>query len=79
MRRATALTLLAGGMMLAGATRAIAHSGPNFAQVVALDECDPDSFNMKVELGDWGKAGLAFATTSRSLLLAMRPRSPISS
>ena len=60
MHRATALTLLAGGMMLAGATRAIAHSGPNFAQVVALDECDPDSFNKKVELGGLGEGGTGF-------------------
>ena len=46
MHKVTALTLLAGCVILAGATHAIADGcSPKVAQVVALDECDPDSFN----------------------------------
>src|ERR1700746_1669169 len=42
----TKLTLLAGGFLLAGATLAVAQgSSPTPAQVVALDECDPATFN----------------------------------
>src|ERR1700747_415708 len=42
----TKLTLLAGGFLLAGATQAVAQgSSPTPAQVVALDECDPATFN----------------------------------
>jgi plastocyanin len=38
--------LLAGCVISAGATYAIAHpSSPDLAQVVALDECDPTTFN----------------------------------
>jgi hypothetical protein len=38
--------LLAGCLISAGATRAVAHPGsPSLAQVVALDECDPATFN----------------------------------
>ncbi len=48
MHKATALTLLAGCVILAGATHAIAQRcSPNVAQVVALDECDPDTFNAR--------------------------------
>ena len=46
--RTTPLILLAGCVVVAGATRAIADNGPpppRTAQVVALDECDPRSFN----------------------------------
>ncbi len=40
------LILLAGCVMVAGATHAIAEDGqPRTAQVVALDECDPRTFN----------------------------------
>jgi plastocyanin len=38
--------LLAGCLMFAGATRALAQENtPSLAQVVALDECDPVTFN----------------------------------
>jgi plastocyanin len=42
----TKLALLTGGFLLAGATQAVAQgSSPTPAQVVALDECDPATFN----------------------------------
>ena len=61
MHKVTALTLLAGSMILAGATSAIADddwrqgaqdAAPRVAQVVALDECDPVTFN--AALGEEG-------------------------
>ena len=48
MHRIATQTLLAGCVVLAGATHAIAEEGegpPRVAQVVALDECDPQTFN----------------------------------
>ena len=54
MHKVAALTLLAGSVILTGATHAIAdedgrHGGeadsPRVAQIVALDECDPQTFN----------------------------------
>ena len=49
MHRGTVRTLLAGWLMIAGAPRAFAEGPPpsvaQVAQVVALDECDPKSFN----------------------------------
>jgi plastocyanin len=42
----TKFALLAGCLMLAGSTHALAQEAPQTpAQVVALDECDPASFN----------------------------------
>jgi hypothetical protein len=41
--------LLAGCLMFAGATHAVAQEkSPSLAQVVALDECDPVTFNAAV-------------------------------
>src|SRR5215813_3880129 len=54
MHRLRTLTLLAGCAILAGASAAIAHSGPNFVQVVALDECDPTTFNAALGEGGTG-------------------------
>ncbi len=46
MHKVATLTLLAGCVILAGATHAIAEErSPSVAQVVALDECDPATFN----------------------------------
>jgi plastocyanin len=42
--------LLAGGLV-AGVNSAQAQSQPNFAQVVALDECDPATFNTPAGAG----------------------------
>jgi plastocyanin len=69
MQRLRTLTLLAGCAILAGTTGAIAHSGPNFVQVVALDECDPTTFNAALGEGGTGfchnvaLSALGFATT----------------
>ena len=53
MRTATVSALLAACLVSAGATRAFAQGHPpEVAQVVALDECDPHSFN--AALGDEG-------------------------
>jgi hypothetical protein len=41
MRKLGTLILLTGGLIAAAGTRASAQSQPSFAQVVALDECDP--------------------------------------
>jgi len=61
MHKVVALSLLAGSVILAGAIPAIADDGgrqferddsPRMAQIVALDECDPQTFNPAVgELG----------------------------
>src|SRR6267154_1944462 len=41
--------VLAGCLMFAGATFAVAQEdSPSLAQVVALDECDPATFNVKL-------------------------------
>jgi hypothetical protein len=47
MRKAATLILVAGCVILAGAphARAQGNSSPDLAQVVALDECDPTTFN----------------------------------
>ena len=44
------LMVLAGGLV-AGVNSAQAQSQPNFAQVVALDECDPATFNTAAGAG----------------------------
>jgi plastocyanin len=70
MQKVTTLTMLAGCVMLTGATHALARvCSPSVAQVVALDECDPKTFNKK--LGDGGTgfchnvalSALGYATT----------------
>ena len=46
MKKLATLILLAGCMTMAGATETIAGGPPTgLAQVVALDECDPTTFN----------------------------------
>ncbi len=47
MKKVAILTLMAGCVILAGATHASAgnRNSPAIAQVVALDECDPTTFN----------------------------------
>ena len=73
MRYVATLTLLAGCVILAGATHAIAEeSSSSRAQVVALDECDPDTFNPVLGEGGTGfchnVAGPFGATTLGQLI-----------
>jgi hypothetical protein len=70
MLRVAGLTLLAGCVTLAGATHAIANSGPNFVQVVALDECDPDTFNAALGEGGTGFCHNVAADSSRTSTMA---------
>jgi len=95
MRKVTALTLLAGSVILASTTHAIADddsrfgSGfhddpPKVAQVVALDECDPVTFNPA--LGEEGGGfchnvtlyglGMGFETTLDELVHAANSGTP---
>jgi plastocyanin len=64
MHKVTALTLVVGCATLAGATHVIAHGcSPDVAQVVALDECDPDTFNAPKDPnggGGLGEGGTGF-------------------
>jgi plastocyanin len=61
MRKVTGLTLLAGCLMVAGGIRTNAHGcSPDVAQVVALDECDPDTFNLPTKKGGLGPGGTGF-------------------
>jgi plastocyanin len=56
MHKVKTLALLAGCAILARATGANAHGcSPDVAQVVAVDECDPDSFNTAL-----GESGTGF-------------------
>jgi plastocyanin len=95
MRKVTVLTLLAGSVILVGTTHAIADDQPRFgfvfhddppavAQVVALDECDPVTFNAAV--GEEGGGfchnvtlyglGLGFETTLDELVNAANSGTP---
>lgn len=70
MKKIATLTLLAGCVILAGTTHAIAQgSSPSLAQVVALDECDPATFNDPMAAGpDFCKnVALGFSTTFSEL------------
>ena len=61
MHKAALLTLLVACAMLAGARHVTAHGcSPSVAQVVALDECDPDTFNLPIDQGGLGSAGGGF-------------------
>jgi len=82
MHRATALTLLAGCIVLAGATRGNAQAPPSVAQVVALDECDPKTFNEALGEGGTGfchnvaLSAFGFATTLDELLNGAKSGTP---
>lgn len=70
MRKVATLTLLAGCVIFAGATHAIADgSSSKLAQVVALDECDPTTFNAAVG-ADFCKNVTLGAFTTLSALFA---------
>jgi plastocyanin len=68
------LVLLAGGLMLLGATSALAqaHSPqehtPHVAQVVALDECDPATFNAALGPGECKNIAAGYSTVLSDFL-----------
>lgn len=75
MRKITTLVLLAGWAILAGATHAAAQpDSRDIAQVVALDECDPTTFNAALSESGGGfchnvsLAALGYATMLSDLL-----------
>jgi plastocyanin len=85
MRKVAILTLLAGAVMFAGGTHARAQgngNSPGIAQVVALDECDPESFNTVLSESGGGfchnvsLATFGFATTLGALLTAAENGNP---
>jgi len=70
MCKSLTLMLLAGGLV-AGVNSAQAQSQPNFAQVVALDECDPSTVNAATGAGpDFCKNVALGASTTLPDLLA---------
>jgi plastocyanin len=87
MKTIATVTLLAGWVILAGAAHARAQgngngNSPGIAQVVALDECEPASFNMA--LGESGGgfchnvalATFGYATNLSDLLMGAETGSP---
>jgi plastocyanin len=54
-------------LMLAGATCALAQGRPRVAQIVALDECDPTTFNAAVGAGFCKNVALGAQTTLSDL------------
>jgi plastocyanin len=71
MKRIPILSLLAGWAILAGATHAIAQgngNSPGIAQVVALDECDPTTFDEALGADFCKNITLGFSTTLGNLL-----------
>jgi plastocyanin len=68
MRTTAKLGLLAGWLMFAGATLALAQeSQPHLSQVVALDECDPVTFNEALGPGFCKNVALGYSTTLADL------------
>ena len=70
MKRTAILSLLAGCAMVAGATHASAQgtgNSPGIVQVVALDECDPSSFDAALGADFCKNIALGFSTTLANL------------
>ena len=64
----TKFALLAGCLMLAGAAHALAQEAPQTpAQVVALDECDPATFNAALGPAFCHNVALGASTTLKAL------------
>ncbi|MFZ0676698.1 cupredoxin domain-containing protein [Candidatus Binatus sp.] len=66
MSKVATLVLLAGGVFLAAVPRAIAQgngNSPGIAQVVALDECDPTTFNAALGADECKNVAFGFSTT----------------
>lgn len=82
MKTVTALSLLAGCLIFAGVTPAVAQLDlPSLAQVVALDECDPTTFNDPAAAGaDFCKnvalANFGFATPLSALITSAQNGTP---
>jgi plastocyanin len=71
MKTITILTLLAGWAILSGGTQASAQGNGNsadIAQVVALDECDPTTFNAFAGPDFCKNIALGYSTTLANLL-----------
>ena len=77
MKKAAVLTLIAGCAILGGATHASAQPGsPGLAQVVALDECDPTTFNEALGPDFCKNVTLGFSTTLGDLLTSAQSGPP---
>ena len=71
MKRKAILSLLAGCAILAGATHARAQgngNSPGIAQVVALDECDPATFNAALGADECKNIAAGFSTMLGDLI-----------
>jgi plastocyanin len=85
MRKVATLILLAGWVILAGAANGRAQgngNSPGIAQVVALDECDPTTFNAALSESGGGfchnvsLAAFGYSTTLSDLLMGAENGTP---
>jgi len=77
MRKVLTPTLLAGAVLLAGVTHAIAQgNSPSVAQVVALDECDPATFNVAAGADFCKNVALGASITFDQLLASVANGTP---
>src|ERR1700745_4366407 len=74
-KRITILSLLAGCAILAGATHGRAQ-GPDIAQVVALDECDPTTFNAALGADECKNIAAGFSTMLGDLIASAQSGPP---
>jgi plastocyanin len=79
MRKVATLVLLAGGVCLAAVPGAIAQgngNSPGIAQVVALDECDPTTFNAALGADECKNIASGFSTTLGNLVAGAETGTP---
>lgn len=77
MKKVAILSLLAGWAILAGATHARAQENSSrIAQVVALDECDPTSFNAALGADECKNIAAGFSTALGDLLAGAEAGTP---
>jgi len=77
MKRHTWFSLLAGCLMFAGATLALAQENSlSLAQVVALDECDPTTFNQALGPDFCKNIALGYFTTLSQLFAEAHAGTP---
>jgi plastocyanin len=75
--RAATLILLAGWVIMAGATHARAQeNSPSIAQIVALDECDPTTFNDQLGAGECLNVAAGFSTALGDLVAGVQAGNP---